>query len=421
MRFIAYLSCALVLTSCAAPVTRTPEVSDVQAEIEAKKQRELVVKTRYEEKIRLNDIAYRVLRNGQDLCGEETSYRTGLHFWNIDKESKWAEAFRSVFNLSDLVKVAVTSKDSPAQHADIRQGDILISVNDWPVPVGEDALEQVKEKMKELRSSDNPVTIKLQRGDQSLVKTLAPEKVCDYSVVLIDDQSINAYADGKNIIITRGMLNFTKTDEELALVLSHELAHNSMGHVKSKTQNAVVGGLIGLIVDVAAAYGGVNTQGTFTDIGMRAGAAVYSVDFEREADYVGIYFMAHSGYSIKEAPNFWRRMAIEHPNSIQIRTTHPTSPERFVALEKSIEEVNLKQQQQLALLPELKAKDKVMEDDPESKILNAGSESSEIEGESVALSEEEKIDDEASSDPISGFFKRLFKGGDEKPADNESE
>ncbi len=47
--------------------------------------------------------------------------------------------------------------------------------------------------------------------------------------------------------------------------------------------------------------------------------------------------LALANGNIEEAPNFWRRMAAEHPGSIQRNhaATHPATPERFVALEKN--------------------------------------------------------------------------------------
>lgn len=49
-----------------------------------------------------------------------------------------------------------------------------------------------------------------------------------------------------------------------------------------------------------------------------------------------------------------RRMALENPQSIQIWLTHPTTPERFVALESAIEEVKAKIAAGAALEPEKK-------------------------------------------------------------------
>ena len=89
---------------------------------------------------------------------------------------------------------------------------------------------------------------------------------------------------------------------------------------------------------ILAAVAGVNTGGDFMRIGAEAGAGAFSQDFEAEADYVGVYLMARGGYDIGLAPNFWRRMAVIHPASIKTNhsSTHPSAPERFVALESAV-------------------------------------------------------------------------------------
>jgi len=52
-------------------------------------------------------------------------------------------------------------------------------------------------------------------------------------------------------------------------------------------------------------------------------------DFEREADYVGLYIMALDGWPIDSAPDLWRRMAAQSPGSIKFASSHPTTAERF--------------------------------------------------------------------------------------------
>jgi hypothetical protein len=100
----------------------------------------------------------------------------------------------------------------------------------------------------------------------------------------------------------------------------------------------------------------VNTQGGFTDAGGRLGGQAFSVDFENEADYVGIYFMANANYKIDNVALFWRRMAQENPNAITLSSTHPSTSARFVSIEKTIAEIKQKQINNKPLKPEMKIK-----------------------------------------------------------------
>jgi hypothetical protein len=94
------------------------------------------------------------------------------------------------------------------------------------------------------------------------------------------------------------------------------------------------------------------------------GAQVYSQDFEREADYVGLYIMAWAGLPVDKASGFWRRMAVEHPTGIVFSTTHPTTAERFVRLEQWAKEVNGKLASGEAFGPEMKDQRRVVASRP---------------------------------------------------------
>jgi predicted Zn-dependent protease len=169
--------------------------------------------------------------------------------------------------------------------------------------------------------------------------------VCDYQLVIENSGDVNAYADGDRILVTRGMMRFAAEDQELALVIGHELGHNTMGHQSKKTTNA----MLGLAADLLAAAAKVNTQGAFSKMGAQA----YSQDIEREADYVGMYYLARSGYPIDGAAAFWRRMATEYPSTIRTShsASHPATSERYLALDRTAVEIRGKDQSGLPLNP----------------------------------------------------------------------
>jgi predicted Zn-dependent protease len=181
--------------------------------------------------------------------------------------------------------------------------------------------------------------------------TVEPQPVCNYPVVIVDKPQINAYADGKAIYVYRGMMDFVRSDEELALVLGHEMAHDFRGHLDAKRKNAIVGQAIGAVFDVLLAAGTGVAGTTFSNMGGNLTAGAYSQDFEAEADYVGLYVIARAGYRIDEATNFWRRMAISSPGSVTMTSDHPTTPARFVALQAAVKEINVKTAQGQPLLP----------------------------------------------------------------------
>jgi predicted Zn-dependent protease len=146
------------------------------------------------------------------------------------------------------------------------------------------------------------------------------------------------------------MVNFVKDDNELALVIAHEMAHNTMKHIDARQQNAAIGVLADLAV-VLLSRGQVNNTGFG-----RIGAGAFSQEFEAEADYVGLYIMANAGLPIADAPKFWRRMAAANPANIKTNhsASHPSTSYRMVALEETVKEINAKIEKGEALVPNMK-------------------------------------------------------------------
>jgi len=221
------------------------------------------------------------------------------------------------------------------------------------------ALDRIKSKKRseakflKMQGRVNEIGMKILEGGIDICAIIAEsESLCVYEFEILDDkEELNAYADGTAIYITPRMMELAKTDEELALILGHEYAHNMMGHINSMRANSLFGGLLGAAVDAVARAKGVSTGSGFQKLGQKAAIINYSPDFEREADYVGLYVTKIAGFDISNAPNFWRKMSEKNQGSIKQVITHPTNPERFVALEKAIKEIKEKEQKGEALIP----------------------------------------------------------------------
>ncbi len=88
-----------------------------------------------------------------------------------------------------------------------------------------------------------------------------------------------------------------------------------------------------------------------TNLAMQAGAAAFSRNFEREADYVGLYMLERASIDTSEVSNIWRRMAIENSAAIRYGKTHPTTAERFINLNAAHMEIRGKHNAGLPLNP----------------------------------------------------------------------
>lgn len=345
------------LAGCAAPQTRMPTVDSVSMQEEVRKQQELVVEEYMSSYRRLQAVSSRIVTSGTELCGDKVAPYYGLTVWNRDDFGKaWQEVLQSRFGIAEAPSISTIAPGSQAEQAGAREGDVIVSVNGWLAPKGKDAVAVLTDKLSAEGKFGTPVELVVQRGAEEVKLSLQPGHACDFRVRLSPDDVKNAYADGKNIVVYKGMMDFARSDEEIALVVSHELAHNAMKHIDAQKTNATIGGVLGLLVDVAAALGGVNTNGDFMRLGSNMGAGAYSVDFEKEADYVGLYFMALAGYNIDGAAGFWRRMATIDSRAITMKSSHPTTPERFLAIETTVDEIKQKIRSGVALKPEFKGR-----------------------------------------------------------------
>ncbi|MEQ1597913.1 MAG: M48 family metalloprotease [Methylotenera sp.] len=352
---LAIILLSVSVSACVAPQTRMPGANAASTEEETKKQQLLVLDDYLNNYRKLQTVSSRVITSGADMCGDKVGAYYGFDYWNQDSfNTSMKETAKTKYNISEKFKILNVAPQSPAELGELKAGDTLVSIDNWLVPIGKDSIKQLKDKLALSGKTFSPVEIVVSRDSAEKKVTITPVKSCDFSVFLAPDDVKNAYADGKNIVVYKGMMDFFKADEEIALVLSHELAHNSMKHIDAKQKNAMVGGIFGLLLDVAAAAAGVNTNGEFAKTGAGLAGNSYSVEFEQEADYVGLYFMKKAGYEIEHAADFWRRMAVNNSQAITVKSSHPTTPQRFVAIESTVKEINTKIANGETLIPELK-------------------------------------------------------------------
>lgn len=334
------------LSGCVTPTTARPTVDISEAEKEATIQRSYVLKERLDNFNRAYSVAWPIFKENAEICPKttvEAGYWTGLI---TDFPENYRAAARMVYGgpMASLTVVRTAGEASKV----LQKGDILVSVDGQPVPTGKAGREAFKDYSFPTDRDSIPV-VRSRDGVREEVQ-VPLTKICNYPIRFDDSaqggDTVNAYADGKSIALTKGMMRFANTDQELALVIGHELAHNTRRHREAKTANQVGGMVIGAIFTVLT---GVNVM----DAAGQIGAGAYSQEFEAEADYVGVYHAERAGFDMSGAEEFWRRMAANSPGAINLGgTTHPSSAKRFVAIAEAVQEVKRKKANGESLIPE---------------------------------------------------------------------
>jgi membrane-associated protease RseP (regulator of RpoE activity) len=275
------------------------------------------------------------------LCGEDVGPILGFRVGTRSK-GEMGEVYSRLYKLDERPTVINVIAGGAAERAGLKARDVINKMN------GVDSADRtaITSMLKSLPSKES-VNLLIRRDGVDMNVSIQPEIGCKYPIQTSDEQVINAYADGEKIVIAMGMMNFARDDNELALVVAHELAHNTMKHIEAKKKNMGAGLLADLAVILISRGQVSNTQFT------QAGANSYSQEFEAEADYVGLYIMANAGLPIKDAPSFWRRMATAHPGSIKTNhaASHPSTAYRMVALEEAVKEIETKIAKNEPLIP----------------------------------------------------------------------
>lgn len=289
----------------------------------------------FEKEKRTYDIMWKLVFANGPLC-PVVEPRLGF---NILNEEAYEDDYRNrvwphplTGSMKDEVVVQYVPEGSPGWNAGVRPGDR------YSEPPAREPLSGVRD-----------IEFEVQRDAAIIPVRMRAQHVCTANVSIARDAGANALTDGKNIGITTGMIDFVANDHELAFVLGHELAHIAMDHIGKRKTNAGWRAALGAIVDIGSAVAGVNTGGAWTSLGARSGAAAFSQDFEREADYLGMYMMARAGFRPDSVASFWARSQGDAPPVWGV--THPVSAERELNIGLVAAEIAAKEAAGESLVP----------------------------------------------------------------------
>lgn len=215
--------------------------------------------------------------------------------------------------------------------------------------LGEQVLLQqekaLKEKKKDVDSPKDKKELEQLRGIVKRIAAVSHYPDFPYEVHIADIDIVNAWcAPGGKIMVYQGLWDPKKglvekgNENELAAVLSHEIAHANARHVTESISTNVTIMMVGAAVSTAIAAGGYqegsNLFGEVFMQGMNIFVPSYTRKNEFEADGLGLMYMAKAGYDPRVAVELWKKAAKKKKDVSSIYASHPSSGARAKRLEE---------------------------------------------------------------------------------------
>lgn len=296
-----------------------------------------------EEDYRVARIGYRLGRLAAAYCPEPYPL-TGLqlhHLAEYDAGDRPEAIAR--YGLDRGPGLLSVVEGSPAAAAGLRAGDVLITVNGRALPSpssmaagrdNEEARPLIEDTEAQIETAfrAGPASLGLLRDGQPFSVTLAPVPGCPARVRLARSPQMNAFANRGWSIITTALLGFTRSDDEIAIILGHEMAHNILNHPARLDDEGVPDGL-------------------FRSFGSNAGRVRAT---EEEADRLGLKMAWAAGYDAMAAIPYWRRYYARYEVLPPIFRTHPSLRARERLAHETLEELRRSGSDPGAERPELR-------------------------------------------------------------------
>lgn len=231
---------------------------------------------------RVISIAQSIFRANLKYCKNERGY-FGFSYVAVSQNATsedralWAEAL----NAKEIPSVIFILPNGAADHAGLRIGDLVVSVNgkSWPTEVAKQ--DMFEKYLADLVNSQSSLRLIARRNNEDVPILITADNSCDVNINFVPNNRTGAFAGKNDISVESGLDELLETDAELAFILAHEFSHIILGHTLLPTE---------------ADPNGINNRASI----------------ERAADKLGIQLMMRAGYNPEASITAIRK--IDHAN-----------------------------------------------------------------------------------------------------------
>lgn len=262
--------------------------------------------------LRVASVAYRLGRQGLAFC-PETYPITGMqlhHLAEYDAPARAIEIERHALDRGPGVLATVAN--SPAAHAGIVAGDVLLAIEGMPFPDSRamierrdrahwrSGIEAIEDRI-EAALRRGAIDLMIMRAGRVVTVELRSVSGCPARVRLAQSNQANAFASGTHVVVATRLYAALASDDELAVIIGHELAHNILHH--NERLKARDPSRLGVLAS------------------------------EEEADRLGLRLVFAAGYDVHAAIPMWRRLYDRFGGGGGLFGSHPSlkTRERLIA------------------------------------------------------------------------------------------
>lgn len=189
------------------------------------------------QEVRLATIAYRIAIANPQAC-QRREILTGLVLHDLTRYDRAIRpAISQAFSVTDGFGVLGIVPGSVAATAGLRVDDEIIrigglTVADYSAVSGPKSYHRMDQfnALVQAAAERGWTELVVRRDGRLLRVPLQGQYGCGGKLALTSSSTHNAWSDGKHVVLTTAMIGLSRSDDEIAFVIAHEMAHNVLGH-----------------------------------------------------------------------------------------------------------------------------------------------------------------------------------------------
>ncbi len=303
---------------------------------------ELARNAAFQELVTMQERLYRVaaplLLNNTNMC--QAQYLLGFTAKNkYSYTNEFIDSAAKVLGLGEQLQIMGVTPGSGAASVGLKSGDKLVAIGEVQLPQGPSAEMQAHGVLVSLLAEKTTVGIMVNRNGQDISLKVPLTHACAFSMELGNTDAVNAYADGRRVLLTRGTLKAFASDDDLAMVIAGEMARNAL--MRSNKLHAA--NTAAEIID--------NLSHVHPELDKLSQIKPPGEESDMAADKRALLMLARAAYPFEAYPRFWARIATQGGPADAYVALHPLTQRRGAAMGRVIAEIKAKQTAHKAIQP----------------------------------------------------------------------